>query len=523
MKRIFIRLSIVTALILAGCGSGDEAHEGEHQHEGSAQPASGTAQREGSGSVTQWTDETELFMEYPEIIVGQEATFAVHLTRLSDFEPIADSEVHFAFRSDEGNQVSVTERQVQVPGIYGPDVTFEHAGRYNLTIEIYGMVNDTLQVQGIPVYNSAEDIPPTTARDDPNLITFLKEQQWDIPFATTEVHSRTLTRTVEAYGEIMPAQSAKAVVAAPFSGTIASGSGGLAVTGRSVSRGESVAQLRPAVQSDGTANFAEQYTQAQSELELAEARLERSERLYEKQAIPEIELKQARIEYRQAQVRFQTISEVVELNEQEGSSQSYRFDLKAPITGTVVKTYVSPGMQVQAGQPLYEIANTSRIWLKAQVPIIKQPLITDAGEAAFRVQGGEQLYRVNELGGGLISRGNAVDNQNRTISLIYEMNNPDRRFPLGVYSTVYIDTEQKSDVLAVPESALIEEEGTYAVFVHVSGESFRKQQVDIGIRDRGWVEITAGLQPSEHVVTRNAYQIKLASLSSEAPSHGHSH
>src|SRR5690349_2671513 len=35
--------------------------------------------------VTSWTDKTELFMEYPPLVTGQDALFAVHLTRLSDF------------------------------------------------------------------------------------------------------------------------------------------------------------------------------------------------------------------------------------------------------------------------------------------------------------------------------------------------------------------------------------------------------------------------------------------------------
>jgi len=61
------------------------------------------------------------------------------------------------------------------------------------------------------------------------------------------------------------------------------------------------------------------------------------------------------------------------------------------------------------------------------------------------------------------------------------------------------------------------------VFVHVSGESFEKRRVTLGIRDGNWVEIASGLEEGEHVVTENAYQVKLASLSSEAPAHGHAH
>src|SRR5687768_3651481 len=35
--------------------------------------------------VTSWTDQTELFMEYPPLVAGQTALFAVHLTKLADF------------------------------------------------------------------------------------------------------------------------------------------------------------------------------------------------------------------------------------------------------------------------------------------------------------------------------------------------------------------------------------------------------------------------------------------------------
>ena len=542
-------------LLIAGCSSGEEGHshgegadhsheapaeqpqqehthgegEDEHQHSQEATSQTGSSQREGSGAVTQWTGETELFMEYPEIIVGRQATFAVHLTRLSDFTPIANSEVYFTFRSDDGTEISARETEVQVPGIYGPDITFRQAGRYDLTIEIYGMVNDTLQVNGIPVYNSANEIPGAHAEEDPNLITFLKEQQWDIPFATQVVQQRTLTQTIDATGEIMAAQNSQAVVSAPFSGIILSSqNGNLPVIGQQLSKGTSMAVLNPAIQSGGGDNYAQQFINAQSELELAKANLERSKRLYEKEAIPQTELQKARIEYRQALTRYQTINEVIQVDTTtiEGygeSAESYRFELKAPINGTIVESFVTPGMQVEAGQPLYRLADASKVWLKANVPAARQSRIANAGQAAFRVQGEDRLHEISELGGRLISRANSVDPQSRTLSLIYELDNTQNGFPLGMFSTVHINTDTKENVLAIPQSALIEEEGNYNVYVHVSGESFRKQRVTTGIEDRGWVEITSGLQGGEHVVTENAYQVKLASLSSEAPSHGHAH
>lgn len=543
MKRLIIFLFITAGLLIAGCSSGDQGHShgegGSHSHQQTEQSqhahgqqatsqSSGT-QREGSGAVTRWTDETELFMEYPEIVVGRPATFAVHLTRLSDFSPIAHSEVYFTFRGDNGTEISARETEVQTAGIYGPDVTFPQAGRYDLTIEIYGMVNDTIEVKDIPVYHSADEIPPAKTGENPNLITFLKEQQWDIPFGTKKVQRRTLTRTVDATGEIMAAQNSQAVVSAPFSGIVLSSQNrNLPVEGQQLQKGATLAVLNPAIQSGGGDNYAQQFINAQSELELAKSKLERSKRLYDKEAIPKTELQKARIAYRQALTRYRTISEVIQIDTTTfdgygDSPQSYRFALKAPIKGTIVKSNVIPGMQVEAGQPLYRIVDASKVWLKANIPAARQSSIAKAGQAAFRVQGSDRLYSLSELNGKLVSRGNSVDPQSRTLPLVYELDNTKTGLPLGMFANVHINMDTKKEVLAIPQSALIEEEGTYNVYVHVSGESFRKQQVTTGIEHRGWVEITSGLQAGQHVVTTNAYQVKLASLSSEAPAHGHTH
>ena len=551
MKQLIAFIILSMFLFLAGCGGGDDqAHthggEGDHTHEQPAQQAQGEeghshgedsdhqhddaeSQLEGAGVITQWTDKTELFMEYPELIVGQEATFSVHLTRLLDFSPISDSKVEFVFSSERGIEGSLTETEVQVPGIYGPDVIFERPGRYDLTIIIRGKVEDTLQVDGIPVYASAEEVPEVHEEEDPNLITFLKEQQWNIPFGTQQVSRKTLSETVEAHGEIQPVKNQEAVVSAPFSGIVLNSMNqNLPVVGQQVSEGTVLVRLNPALQSSDGENYAQQIINAQSQMELAQKRYERSQRLYEQEAIPEIELEEARIEYRQARTQFQSIQEVAQIDmsgvDVSGDAEeSYRFDLKSPINGIIVETYVIPGMQVSAGEPLYRIADLSKIWLNVHLPAYKRTLIQSPGSAVFRVQGSDQLYTLEEVNGRLVSTGSSIDPQTRTLSVIYEIDNTDSQLQTGLYTTVEIDTESSENTLAIPESSLIEEEGNFVVFVHMSGESFEKRTITIGIRNRGWVEVTSGLSEGEHVVTQNAYQVKLASLSTEAPAHGHSH
>lgn len=548
MKQIIPFIILSASLLLAGCG-GDHGHshgeDGDHTHDQPTQQAQSDhghshdgednhthdedSQLEGAGVITQWTDKTELFMEYPELIVGQQITFAVHLTRLSDFKPISESEVQFVFSSERGNEGSLTETEVQVPGIYGPDVIFERAGRYDLTIIIQGMVDDTLQVNGIPVYASESEVPHYHDDEDPNIISFLKEQQWVIPFGTEPVGRQTLYRTVEAHGETHSVTQNESIVSAPFAGIVLSSMNReLPVSGQQVSKGHTLLRLNPAIQSEDGENYAEQFINAQSRLELAENNLRRSERLFANEAIPEAELEQARMEYRQALIRYQTIHETLQIEQDEidgygEDAESYRFELKAPIDGTITEMYVTPGMQVRAGDPLFRIADLSKIWLNVHLPAHLRNTLGSPESAVFSIQGSDRQITLEEVEGRLISRGATVDPQSRTISLIYEINNEDETLQTGLFTTVSIDTERKENVLTVPETALIEEEGTYSVFVQLGGESFDKREVVTGIRNRGHVEIVSGLEEGERIVTVNAYRVKMASLSSEAPAHGHSH
>jgi len=75
----------------------------------------------------------------------------------------------------------------------------------------------------------------------------------------------------------------------------------------------------------------------------------------------------------------------------------------------------------------------------------------------------------------------------------------------------------------LPETAIVEEAGRPVVFVQLSGEMFERREVILGIRDGGWVKLNEGVGEGERVVTDGAYVLRLASLSSALPTHGHAH
>jgi RND family efflux transporter MFP subunit len=479
------------------------------------------------GSITLWTQKIELFMEHPALVVGKEARFAAHLTRLSDFKPCVDEAVQFRFRSEDGATIEQTVEKPAPPGIYRPSVTFSTPGSYNLTMIITRGVHDTLHVANIQVFPSIESIPSSQESGPAEqLVSFLKEQQWKIDFRTERIERRMISQAVQAAGEIMARKDYDVIVSAPFAGTLQpEHNNRIPVVGASTQRGSVLVTLTSAAQTvDGGENFAALYAEAEGEYKLAKSEYERSQQLYQNGSISVKEFDQAETSYNKAGANFEAFSRSVQrdtVNPQ--LPHEYNFLLRAPISGTIAETYYVLGKQFPPGDPLFRIVNTSIVWLRASVPVGEIGKISNPRRAEFHVAGMPGRFEVHERNGRLISVGSVVDERTRSVPVIFEVTNPKGVLRIGMYAEVSVMIGDEAPVIAVPETALLEEEGTYAVYVHVQGESFARREVSLGGSDRGWIEIRSGLQSGERVVTVGAYQVRLASLLTQLPAHGHEH
>jgi cobalt-zinc-cadmium efflux system membrane fusion protein len=59
--------------------------------------------------------------------------------------------------------------------------------------------------------------------------------------------------------------------------------------------------------------------------------------------------------------------------------------------------------------------------------------------------------------------------------------------------------------------------------VQRGGETFERRTVTLGARSGDTVQIVEGVKAGERVVTKGAYLVRLASLSTSVPAHGHVH
>ena len=159
--------------------------------------------------------------------------------------------------------------------------------------------------------------------------------------------------------------------------------------------------------------------------------------------------------------------------------------------------------------------------LKTQIAPSYGLTMENAQEVWYQTKDG-QWRNVATSGGSILSIAKDVDN-NRPLISVFAQVNDDVDMPDGSLTQVQIAMGNATQNSMIPISALLEDYGSYSVMVQLSGESFERRPIKIGKRNGENVEILQGLQVGEVVVTKGAYQVKMASMSGSTPAHGHEH
>ncbi|MBI3684765.1 MAG: efflux RND transporter periplasmic adaptor subunit [Acidobacteria bacterium] len=463
-------------------------------------------------------------MEYPPLVAGQTSRFAVHLTRLDTFKPIAKGRVEVRLTGAEGKSDVFAAEAPSRPGIFGVDVKAPAAGEFRVSVHFSGEgisdVHDLGQITSSPTKTAAthEHGPGTQ-----ETIAFLKEQQWTLDFGTAIVEDRQLRSSLRVPAEVIPRSGGQAEVTAPFDGRIVASA--LPVIGASVRQGQILASLLPPTSSPSDlASIELARNEASLLLQLARKDRERAERLVKAGAAPAKRLDEAQTVEATAEARLKAsdtrIAQYEASSSAEANPQGARlFALRSPISGLIVGTHAAPGANVKAGETLFKIVDLDTVYVSAVVPEVELPRVRNLSGAELDVPGSRQPRPLSRL----ISVGRVVDPASRTFSVIYAMDNSDRRVAINQAVHVRLLTTAIGVAPAVPESAVVDDGGRPVVFIQAAGETFLRKAVQLGIREGGYVQVTDGVFPGERVVTRGAHLIRLAAMSNQVPAHGHVH
>jgi membrane fusion protein, heavy metal efflux system len=250
-------------------------------------------------------------------------------------------------------------------------------------------------------------------------------------------------------------------------------------------------------------------------VELASARTEynRASALIRDKLITQGEFQAAKVRYENAQIA------VNNLNRNYSAAGK---SLTSPINGFIKTILVSEGQYVAAGQPLATITKNQRLLLRVDVSLKDAGRATSISEANFTIIQNKLTYSTSTLNGRLVSVAKTTSGNSPYVPVHFEIDGRPGMLP-GSFAEVYLKTMPLYNVLIIPATALIEEQGIFYVYVQTAGESFQKREIKTGANDGVNVQILSGLVEGERVVTKGAYQIKLSQASGALPAHGHEH
>ncbi len=254
--------------------------------------------------------------------------------------------------------------------------------------------------------------------------------------------------------------------------------------------------------------------------------------------------------------QWDLLPEQIEAIIQRGEPSDY-FELKSPISGTVIRRNVSEGSYVQRGEPLFQIANLNHLWLMLEAFESDLATLRYGQPVEFAVE----AYPGETFKGNLAFIAPEVDQRTRTIAVRVNVLNTDGRLRPGMLARARVKTfigadgttfspelagkwispmhpeiikdapgqcdvcgmdlvpteslglvvtKEQKPPLVVPASAVLRTGPRAVVYVKVSEAglpAFEGREVVLGPRAGDFFVIKEGLEEGERVVTRGAFKI----------------
>ena len=266
--------------------------------------------------------------------------------------------------------------------------------------------------------------------------------------------------------------------------------------------------------SDITAAYSE-FVKEASELEYSTRAQELAKELYATKALALKDLKQAendlikaRAEFRRAKERLLSLRiPAAELEKPLAQQRiTSRFEMKSPLTGTVVERAVTPGQSVggDVGQVLFTVADLDRLQVVADVYERDLALVKVSQVGRINVE----AYPGTDFASVVASIGDVVDPNTRTIKVRAWVDNRDQRLKPEMFARLRLDIGDATPFLTIPKESVVEIDGKHFVYVVDGADHYSKHEVTVSNVSSGQVRILEGLTSGQRIVTKGAVLVK---------------
>lgn len=502
MKRLNFFIAALSMIVLA-CNN-NASVESEHDHEN----------EEVKFHYTQYTNELEYYAEADPFVLGEESNILSHFTWLSNFKPLKNATVTVKLNVG-GTEVTQKLQADDHVGIYSFNIEPKTAGSGTLSYDI--QTGDNLYqvlVPNVNVFQNDEEAHADAEAAEVSAVNssmFTKEQSWKIDFRTELPARIPFGQVIKTVAQVKSTPLDETTLTAKSNGSVQFLNNNL-VEGRAVSANEklfSISGNQLAVN-----NSAVMYAEAKNNYETSKLDYERKLELARDKIVSEKELLDARNKFENAKIIFQNL---------ENNFNDQGEVVKSPFSGFVKNVFVQNGDYTEPGQALVTIVRNRKYLLHAEIQPKFKALMSHFSGAVIKTMGTRRTYDFSKIDGELLAIGNSAAEGNFMIPVHLRTNAVEDFIP-GDFVELYLKTSEGANKLVVPNSALLEEQGYFFVYVQLSPEMFEKREVKTGETDGLQTEIVEGISPDERIVTQGAMFIKLSQATGALDPHaGHVH
>ena len=177
--------------------------------------------------------------------------------------------------------------------------------------------------------------------------------------------------------------------------------------------------------------------------------------------------------------------------------------LRSPLSGVVVQKNVQSGQRIMAGDAVYQVADLHEVWLEGEV--FERDLaairIGQAVSAEFAAMPGHPRQ------GRIVYLAPSVSPETRTTKVRVALANHDLSLKPGMYATILIQGDARTNILSVPRSAVLVTGERVLVFVKDADGMLTPREVELGAATDERIEIRRGVIAGETVVSSATFLI----------------
>jgi len=179
-----------------------------------------------------------------------------------------------------------------------------------------------------------------------------------------------------------------------------------------------------------------------------------------------------------------------------------RLPIYTPLSGVVIEKMAQEGQYVEAGMPLFSIADLSSVWVEVEVY-----------ENEFsNIKLGQTVNILSQSYPGKTFRGKVafiypfLDPKTRTVKVRVELANPGLRLKPDMFVNAMIKIPLGSAVV-VPVGAVMDTGRRQLVWVEMQPGMFEPREVQVGAREGDRIQILSGVKAGEKVASSGGYLI----------------